>query len=125
MPFTRHAHLQSRLATGPVTDRTITCAAAVRYAVYDCEDDEGLIEFFFDEALRLLREPSEKLATTMLITPRYTGDINEFYELYEWLTDTLEGPEEEVLNNQVNALPKPPPWQCSNQFIHMNIFTFL
>jgi len=37
----------------------------------------------------------------MLIIPRYTGSIDEFYELYEWLTDTLEDPEEEVLNNQV------------------------
>lgn len=36
----------------------------------------------------------------MLIAPRYTGGIEQFYDLYEWLTDTLETDDEEVLDNQ-------------------------
>lgn len=83
----------------PIADPSY--APRPRYAVHDSASDEELIRSFFDEALRLLDAPTDQLSTTMLIIPRYTGSIDEFYELYEWLTDTLEDPEEEVLNNQV------------------------
>jgi hypothetical protein len=80
--------------------RAVVCH---RYAVHDSASDEELIKSFFDEALRLLDTPADELATTMLIIPRYTGSIDEYYEMYEWLTDLLEDPEEEVLNNQVRV----------------------
>jgi hypothetical protein len=102
----RCCELRHHCASGSVLPRRdplvcVICATLLRYAVHDSASDEELIRSFFDEALRLLDAPADKLATTMLIIPRYTGSIDEFYELYEWLTDTLEDPEEEVLNNQV------------------------
>ena len=61
----------------------------IRYAVSAATDDEALLEDFFLEGALLLDAPPE-LATTMLVAPQYAGDIEQFYALYEWLTDTLE-----------------------------------
>jgi len=77
--------------------------SAPRYTVRDCEDDSSLIQAFFEEGMLLLDSPPGELVTTMLILPFYKGDITEYYELYEWLTDTLEDEDgEEVLNNQAS-----------------------
>ena len=37
------------------------------------------------------------------------GDIEQFYALYERLTDLLESEEEDILDNQALSCPVPPP----------------
>ena len=81
----------------------------IRYAVSEAVDDEDLLEDFFVEGALLLDAPPE-LATTMLVAPRYAGDIEQFYALYEWLTDTLEADDEDLLNNGVQPAFFHPDW---------------
>ena len=72
-------------------------------------DDEALLEDFFLEGALLLDAPPE-LATTMLVAPQYAGDIEQFYALYEWLTDTLEMDDEDLLNNGIQPAFFHPDW---------------
>ena len=82
----------------------------IRYAVTDATNDEGLVEAFFEEGRFILDVPEEEVATTMLIAPRYSGGIAEFYWLYEWLVDTLEDESEAELNNGVQPAFFHPDW---------------
>ena len=81
----------------------------IRYAVSAATDDESLLEDFFLEGALLLDAPPE-LATTMLVAPQYAGDIEQFYALYEWLTDTLEMDDEDLLNNGIQPAFFHPDW---------------
>ena len=85
-------------------------AENIRYFVSPAADDEELIDDFFLEGRVLLDAPSEELATTMLIAPRYAGSIDDFSWLYEWLVDTLEDPNESLLSNGVQPAFFHPDW---------------
>ena len=82
----------------------------IRYAVSEATTEEDLIHDFFVEGALLLDTDASDLATTMLVAPHYPSGIEEFYGLYEWLVDTLESDDEEVLRNGVQPAFFHPEW---------------
>merc|ERR1711862_717209 len=46
----------------------------------------------------------------MLIAPKYPDGIEDFYSLYEWLVDTLESDDEDILENRVQPAFFHPEW---------------
>ena len=85
-------------------------AEQIRYAVTDATTNEELVEEFFVEGRLLLDTPSEELATTMLIAPDFRASIDDFFDLYEWLTAFLEDEGEELLENKVQPAFFHPQW---------------
>jgi len=82
----------------------------IRYSISEATDDEDLLLDFFVEGQLLLDVPKEEIATTMLMAPKYEGDIEAFYALYVWLTDLLESGDEPVLGDQVQPAFFHPEW---------------
>ena len=101
-----------RLGLCPYAARPFT-GDQIRYAVSDAVSDEALIQDFFVEGKLLLGMEEEDLTTTMLIAPKYAGDIEEFYWLYEWLVDTLEDESELELKNGIQPAFFHPAWSFS------------
>ena len=82
----------------------------IRYAVTEATSDEELVEDFFVEGRLLLDSDADELATTMLIAPNYAASIEEYSNLYGWLTDTLEDESETLLENGVQPAFFHPHW---------------
>lgn len=82
----------------------------IRYAVTEATSDEELVEDFFVEGRLLLDSDADELATTMLIAPNYAASIEEYSDLYGWLTDTLEDESETLLENGVQPAFFHPHW---------------
>ena len=85
----------------------------IRYSVVDAESNVELVGEFFTEAQLLLESDPGELATTMLIAPSYPGGIEDFYELYEWLTDLLEDEDEPLLRGRLQPAFFHPEWTFS------------
>ena len=82
----------------------------IRYITSEATDDEDLLLDFFVEGQLLLDVPKEEIATTMLMAPKYEGDIEAFYALYVWLSDLLESGDEPILGDQVQPAFFHPDW---------------
>ena len=82
----------------------------IRYSISNATDDEDLLLDFFVEGQLLLEVPKEEIETSMLVAPKYEGDIEAFYALYVWLTDLLESGDEPILGDQVQPAFFHPDW---------------
>jgi len=102
----------------------------VRYVVSDATNSDDLVSDSWREAALLLDADPEEIATTLVMAPKFAGDIDEYAGMGYWMEDYLEDEDEPIFEQAVRLLPCPGSpnahahtrmYTVTHQHMHMNM----
>jgi hypothetical protein len=79
----------------------------VRYVVSDATNSDDLVSDSWREAALLLDTDPEEIATTLVMAPKFAGDIDEYAGMGYWMEDYLEDEDEPIFEQAVRLLSCP------------------